>query len=223
MRILYAEDERQLSIAIAEILKLENYEVDAVYDGAEAWAHLQANYYDAVILDIMMPHMDGIEVIKLMRRQNNYTPVLMLTAKNTTEDRIEGLSIGADDYLGKPFAAKELLARLNSMLRRSMKYKNSFLTLGNIMLDCSTNELKSDRGSLRLSGREGDLLAMLIKNHSHTVTPQAISELLGDADKNESTVKLYISYLKNKLEQLHADVNLFESPQGYQIGENKAI
>lgn len=219
MRILYAEDERQLSMAVTEILKIENYEVDTVYDGAEAWEHLQSGYYDAAILDIMMPKMDGIQVLEAMRQNDIYIPVLMLTAKTTTEDRIEGLTVGADDYLGKPFAMKEMIARLNSMIRRNVKYKNSVLICGNISLNCETNELKSDNGSLRLSGKEGELLALFMKHRGYAFAPQKIIEMLWDNQQSENTVILYISYLKNKLNQIHSDVNINLNKEGYFIGE----
>ncbi|MCD7836690.1 MAG: response regulator transcription factor [Lachnospiraceae bacterium] len=218
MKLLYAEDERQLSMAVTEILKAQGYDVDAVYDGEEAWAQLQNNYYDAVILDIMMPKADGIHVLETMRENEIFTPVLMLTAKNDIDDRIEGLSSGADDYLGKPFSTKELIARLNSMIRRSVKYKNAILRCGNIALDLSTNELKSDSGSLRLSTKESELLAVFIKNSDYEITPQRINEILWNGAQNENTVLLYISYLINKLNQLHSSVNISEEKQLYRLG-----
>ncbi len=210
MKILYAEDERQLSMAIAEILRLEHYELDGVDAGAPAGARLPSGYYDAAILDIMMPGMDGVQVVEQMRQAKNYTPVLLLTAKNTIEDRIEGLSSGADDYLGKPFAAKELLARLNSMLRRNAEYQNTVLSWGNITLDCGANELCSPQGSLRLSGRESELLSLLIRHRGQPVSGQAMVELL----QTESAAALYLSYLRHKLEQLHADVEILDTPEG---------
>lgn len=221
MRILYAEDERQLSMAVTEILKIEGYEVDSVYDGAEAWEHLKANYYDAAIMDIMMPRLDGIQVLELMRQNEIYIPVLMLTAKATIEDKVEGLSVGADDYLGKPFAMKELIARLNSMIRRSVKYRNSMLKRGNISLDCDTNELKSDKGSLRLSGKESELLALFMKQKDYILTLHDINEVLWNNEQSENTVILYISYLKNKLNQIHSNVNIYQNNKGYIMDETK--
>ena len=148
MKILYAEDELQLSMAVTEILKMEEYEVDAVYDGEEALEHVLNQEYDAIILDIMMPKKSGIEVVTAMRDKGIFTPVMLLTAKNETDDRIAGLSSGADDYLGKPFAMGELIARLNAMLRRTTQYKTKTIASGNISLNCETGELKSDQGSL---------------------------------------------------------------------------
>lgn len=218
MKILYAEDERQLSIAVAEILKIHSYEVDAVYDGEQAWNHLQSSYYDAAVLDIMMPKMDGIQVMKAMRQNKIYVPVLMLTAKSTLEDRVEGLAMGADDYLVKPFAMKELLARLDAVIRRSAEYKDSVLNCGNISLNCETDELRSDSGSLRLSCKERELLALFIKRENFAFEPQEINKIIWNKEQSEKTVKLYISYLKNKLNQIHANVNVNQNQKGYFIG-----
>ena len=154
MKVLYAEDERQLSVAVTEILKMEGFEVTPVYDGQEALDMLDKDYFDVVVLDIMMPKKDGIEVLESMRRSGNYTAVLMLTAKATVDDRITGLSSGADDYLAKPFAMKELVARLNSLIRRNSSYRHSTVKLSNIELDSNTCELRSDKGSLRLNNPE---------------------------------------------------------------------
>ena len=221
MKILYAEDERQLSMAVSEILKMEGYEVVEACDGAQAWERLQTEYYDAVILDIMMPRMSGIQVLELMRYHEIYTPVLMLTAKATIEDRVEGFSVGADDYLGKPFAVKELIARLNSIIRRNIKYKNSILKCGNISLDCDTNELKSDKGSLRLSGKESELLVLFMKQEEYIFTIDEMNNILWNHEQDENTVTLYISYLRNKLSQIHADVNIYQDEKGYFLGRGE--
>ena len=208
MKVLYAEDEVQLSIAVTEILKMEDYEVDAVYDGQEAWEHLQNNHYDAVILDIMMPKLSGIEVVANMREHSIFTPVMLLTAKNETEDRIAGFSNGADDYLGKPFSMAELIARLNAMLRRTTQYKETMLSCGNISLNCETNELKSDKGSLRLSSKESALLALFLKNENTAFSSQDIINTLWEQQSDENMVSLYISYLKNKLRQIHGNCSI---------------
>mgnify|MGYP000813445234 CR=1 FL=1 len=219
MKILYAEDEKQLSAALAEILKMNQYEVDAVYDGAEAWEHLQSRSYDAVILDIMMPEMDGIEVLQRMREMEDFTPVMLLTAKAETEDRITGLTVGADDYLAKPFSAGELLARLNAMIRRTVQYKPRIQTVGNITLDCEAYELKSGIGGLRISSKEAKLLSLFIKNQSNPLYLEQIKEKLRNEFPDENVVILYISYLKNKLKQIGATVNILQSGEKYYIGE----
>ena len=215
MRILYAEDERGLSMAVAEILKMEGYEVDVAADGAEAWDFLQKSYYDAAILDIMMPKMDGIEVLKKMREQENYTPVLMLTAKATTDDRIEGLTVGADDYLGKPFVMRELIAHVTAMIRRNAAYRNALLRCGDVSLDCETGEVKSERGSLRLSGKESELLALFFKRPEYVFSPAQIDDALWGGNEGESGVRLYVSYLKNKLNQIHAGIQIGQQGDGY--------
>ena len=161
MKVLYAEDERQLSVAVAEILKMEGFEVTAVYDGGQALDALEKDFFDAVILDIMMPVADGMEVLRRMRENGDHTAVLMLTAKATLNDRISGLTSGADDYLAKPFAMKELVARLNSLIRRNSDYRHSVVKFSNIELDSNTCELKSDKGSLRLNNTEAELLTFL--------------------------------------------------------------
>ena len=164
MKVLYAEDERQLSVAVVEILKMEGFEVTPVYDGQEALDALKNDYFDAVILDVMMPRVDGIEVLKQMRQEGNFTAVLMLTAKASLDDRVEGLTVGADDYLAKPFAMKELIVRLKSLLRRNIDYRHTVIKYANIELDTNTCELRSDKGSLRLSNPEADVLSFLIRN-----------------------------------------------------------
>lgn len=208
MKILYAEDERQLSVAVTEILKMEGFEVTAVYDGQEALDALEKDYFDAVILDIMMPKKDGIEVLEIMRKNGNYTSVLMLTAKATIDDRITGLSTGADDYLAKPFAMKELIARLNSLIRRSSSYRHSTVRIANIELDTNTCELKSDKGSLRLNNPEAELLTFLIHHAGTAYTAEQINELVWGGKESPEKAELYIFYLKNKLRQIHSAVNV---------------
>ena len=219
MRILYAEDEPQLSMAVAEILKIEGYEVDLAEDGAMAWELLSVGYYDAAILDIMMPKKSGIEVLTAMRGAGNYTPVLMLTAKSGMDDRIEGLSVGADDYLGKPFVMRELLAHLNSLIRRNVMYRTTLLSCGNISLNCETGEMKSDRGSLRLSGMESELLAMFLKRPHFPFSTREIDESLWNGEEGASGVHLYLSYLTNKLRQIHASVEITGQDSGWYLKE----
>ena len=219
MKLLYAEDEKQLSMAVAEILKMEGYEVDCVYDGVDAIDHIRGNIYDAAILDIMMPKMDGIEVLRTMREESDYTPVLMLTAKAAVNDRIEGLDTGADDYLGKPFDMKELLAHLNSMLRRSSKYRDRALVLGNVSLDCDTGEMKTDCASLRLSGRENALLSLFLKQPDIIITEERICLVIGEEESGAAA--LYVSYLKTKLLQIRADIEIITEDTGYKMRQCK--
>lgn len=219
MKVLYAEDERQLSVAVTEILKMEGFEVTPVYDGQEALDALGKDYFDVVVLDIMMPKKDGIEVLESMRRSGNYTAVLMLTAKATVDDRITGLSSGADDYLAKPFAMKELVARLNSLIRRNSSYRHSTVKLSNIELDSNTCELRSDKGSLRLNNPEAEVLTFLIRHVDEVYTAEQINEQVWQGKESPEKAKLYVFYLKNKLRQIHSKVNVQIENDTYRLCE----
>lgn len=208
MKILYAEDEKQLSVAVTEILKMEGFAVTPVYDGQQAIDALEQDYFDAVILDIMMPVKDGTEVLRHMRANGNHTAVLMLTAKATLDDRITGLSEGADDYLAKPFAMKELVARLRSLLRRSSDYRYSTLRLANIELNSNTCELKSDKGSLRLNNTEAELLSFFVRNNGVYFTAEQLNQQVFNGKESAEKAELYVFYLKNKLRQICADVTI---------------
>ena len=219
MKVLYAEDERQLSVAVTEILKMEGFEVTPVYDGQEALDMLDKDYFDVVVLDIMMPKKDGIEVLESMRRSGNYTAVLMLTAKATVDDRITGLSSGADDYLAKPFAMKELVARLNSLIRRNSSYRHSTVKLSNIELDSNTCELRSDKGSLRLNNPEAEVLTFLIRHVGEVYTADQINEQVWQGKESPEKAELYVFYLKNKLRQIHSKVNVQIENDTYRLCE----
>lgn len=221
MKILYAEDEKQLSMAVAEILKMSGYEVDAVYDGAEALEHLKTQSYQAAVLDIMMPKMDGIEVLSKLREMQDYTPVMLLTAKTQVEDRIGGLSVGADDYLGKPFDMREFLARLAAMVRRNGQYSEAVLTSGNFSLNCRTYELTSEITTLHLSSNEAGLLAFLMKKEGSKFTASELRDQAFPDAKDDKTVELYLSYLKNKLMQLQADKGIRSDNGTYTLGETE--
>lgn len=221
MKILYAEDEKQLSVAVTEILKMEGFDVTPVYDGLKALELIREDYFDVVVLDIMMPVMDGIEVLQKMREEGNYTSVLMLTAKATVNDRITGLSSGADDYLAKPFAMKELVARLHSMIRRNTGYRHEILKASNIELNTNSCELKSDKGSLRLNNVEAELLAFFIKNPDAGYTSEKINELVWSGRESCDKAQLYAFYLKNKLRQIHSDLNIIIEKGTYALKEEK--
>lgn len=222
MKVLYAEDERQLSVAVAEILKMEGFEVTPVYDGEQALDALEKDYFDAVILDIMMPKKDGIEVLQSMRMKGDHTCVLMLTAKATIDDRIAGLSTGADDYLAKPFAMKELVARLNSLIRRSSDYRHSVIRCVNLELNSGTCELKTDKGSLRLNNAEAELLTYLVRHIGETFTAAEINENVWGGKESPEKADLYLYYLKNKLRQIHAGVSVNISGEQYALCEETA-
>ena len=164
MRLLFAEDEKSLSRAVCAILKKNNYSVDAVYDGQEALDYLETGNYDGVILDVMMPKLDGFTVLRRMREAGNKTPVLMLTARAEIDDKVMGLDSGANDYLTKPFDTKELLARIRVMTRQSAVQSDSTLCVGNLTLDVATYDLKGPDGQFKLAGKEFQMLEMLMRN-----------------------------------------------------------
>lgn len=223
MRLLLAEDEKELSNALVAILKIKGYDVDAVYDGAAALEKVLSQSYDGVILDIMMPRMSGLQVLEEMRKTKILTPVLLLTAKAEVEDRVEGLNLGADDYLAKPFVMAELLARVNALVRRGGEYSIQTFSVGNTILKADGMELSVGNNSLRLAGKEVDMLSMLMANPGRTILVSQFVERLSDEEEvTGDMVELYISYLKNKLGSLQADVCIEGSmADGFKLTEKK--
>ncbi|MBQ7707281.1 MAG: response regulator transcription factor [Lachnospiraceae bacterium] len=210
MKLLLAEDEIDMSDALVDILTFHKYIVDAVYDGEEALDYARLGNYDGIILDIMMPKKDGLTVLKELRNEGCQIPVLMLTAKSEIEDKVAGLDLGADDYLAKPFAMDELLARLRAMLRRREKTISSELTCGNVSLDQKTFELKTDKDSLILPKLEFQVMEMFMLNQEMYLSADTILEKVWgyETDAEISTVWVYISNLRKKLSQLSADVEI---------------
>lgn len=222
MRLLLAEDEKELSNALVTILKHNNYSVDAVYDGLEALDYLQAENYDGAILDIMMPKMDGLTVLKKLRASGSDLPVLILTAKSEIDDRVLGLDSGADDYLTKPFATKELLARIRSMTRRQAEVTDNILRYGNIKLDRSTFELSTDHGNFRLANKEFQMMEMLMTNPKILISSDRFMEKIWgyDSEAEINVVWVYISYLRKKLSAINANVVIKASRgAGYSLEE----
>lgn len=210
MRLLLAEDEKELSDALVAILKHSNYSVDAVYDGEEALAYLEGQEYDGAILDIMMPKLDGISVLKKVREQGNKVPILMLTAKNDIDDRVLGLDSGADDYLSKPFAMKELLARIRVMTRRNTQVIEARLEVGNLALDRNTYELIVGEQTARLANKEYQMMEMLMANPGQMISAERFIEKVWglDTDTEMSVVWVNISNLRKKLVAVGADVEI---------------
>ncbi len=208
MRLLLCEDEVELSNALVAVLRHNNYSVDAVYDGQEALDYIEASNYDAVILDIMMPKLDGLTVLKRVRERKNRIPIIMLTAKSQVDDKVLGLDYGANDYLAKPFEMKELLARIRAMTREQTDTTSSILTIGNVTLNRATFELKSNKGSFKLASKEFQMLEMLMVNPSHLITTERFMEKIWgfDSEVEISVVWVYISYLRKKLVALDADI-----------------
>lgn len=222
MRLLLAEDEKALSKALTAILERNHYSVDAVYDGEEALAYLQSDTYDAVILDIMMPKKDGIEVLKELRKAQNNIPVLLLTAKAEIDDKVLGLDAGANDYLTKPFHTRELLARIRAMTRVNTSQMNSLMQMGNITLNQATLELSSNFGSVRLANKEFQMMEMLMSNpHNLIPTERFMEKIWGyDSEAELNVVWVYISYLRKKLLALHANIQIKATRNaGYSLEE----
>lgn len=211
MRILLAEDERSLSRAVIALLEKNNYSADAVYDGQEALEYLEAGNYDALILDLMMPKMDGLTVLRTLREQGNPIPVLILTAKSEVDDKVLGLDTGANDYLTKPFSTQELMARIRSMTRSQTGGQvTSRLTFGNITLDQATFELSSPAGSFRLANKEFQMMEMLMRNPRQIIpTERFLERIWGyDSEVELSVVWVYISYLRKKLSALRSNIQI---------------
>lgn len=226
MRILLAEDEKSLSRAVQTILEKNHYSVDTVFDGADALAYLQSNNYDGVILDIMMPKMDGITVLKTIREQGIKVPVLILTAKSEVDDKVLGLDSGANDYLTKPFAGKELLARIRAMTRNQTIHSDSLLHIGNITLDSASFELSSPSGSFRLANKEYQMMELLMRNPKNMISTEHFMERIWgfDSETEIKVVWVYISYLRKKLEALHANIQIRVTRNiGYSLEEISKI
>lgn len=222
MRLLLAEDEKSLSKAIITILEKNNYSADAVYNGQDALDYLQADNYDCLILDIMMPKLDGLSVLKKLREKGNAIPVLILTAKSEVDDKVLGLDSGANDYLTKPFSTKELLARIRAITRNQTSHLDSRIKFGNVTLDSSTYELTSPFGSFRLANKEFQMMEMLISNPHHLIsTERFIEKVWGyDSEVEVNVVWVYIFYLRKKLTALRADIQIkAQRNAGYSLEE----
>lgn len=210
MRLLLAEDERSLSKALIKLLQHEHYSADPVFNGEDALEYLRSGNYDAAILDIMMPKMDGLTVLKTIRKENNPIPVLLLTAKGEIEDRVIGLDSGANDYLPKPFNFRELMARIRAMTRTQPTAENSILKYETITLNRATFELSTASGSMRLANKEFQILEFLMTSPGNPISSERLFEKIWGADSESdiNVVWVYISYLRRKLDALNAGVNI---------------
>ncbi len=200
MKLLIAEDTVDLNRAVSAVLLSQKYEVDSVFDGEEAMEHIRQQSYDGIILDIMMPKKDGLTVLKELRESGLVTPVLLLTAKAEVDDRVAGLDAGADDYLPKPFAMKELLARIRSMTRRRNEYGDHDLSFGDFVLSATSFELSAEN-SVSLSIKEFELMQVFIRHQEKELSTEYLLEHVWKEEPNAQpdTVWLYVSYLKAKL------------------------
>lgn len=208
-KILVADDERDIADAIGIILRYSDMECHVVYDGISAYEAARQYVFDGMILDIMMPGMDGITLLSRLRGEGDVTPIMMLTAKSQVEDRIQGLQEGADDYLPKPFDKGELVTRLQVMIRRRRQYDGQYVTVGNTRLDREGLEITNVDHSLRLSGKEVELLSFLMQQEGKWVEESQIIERVWPQDDCEpGTVNLYVGYLTNKLSAIQSDIEI---------------
>lgn len=210
MRILLAEDEKSMSKALTVILTKNNYSVDAVFDGEDALSYIMTGDYDLAVLDVMMPKMDGFEVLRRIRENGITIPVMMLTAKSQIDDKVEGLDLGANDYLTKPFESRELLARIRALTRSVTSSVDNTLRFGNIALDRGNFELTGPEGSVRLHAKEFQILEYLMANHGVMMSSEKIFDKVWglDFDGDVSIVWTNLSYLRKKLEKVGADVKI---------------
>ena len=210
MNILVVEDERNLADAIDRIVSDAGFNCEAVYDGNAGLTSAESGLYDAVIMDVMLPGMDGIQIVHELRHQGNSIPVLMLTARTSTSDKVEGLDAGADDYMTKPFEAAELLARLRALTRRQGDVVIDTVTFADLTLDLETHDLSCDGREVHLSGKEFEVLKMLMSSNARVVSKQdLLTRVWGaDADASENSVEAYISFLRKKLTHVHSKVQI---------------
>lgn len=224
MKLLYAEDEQAMSEAVTDILTYHKYIVDAVCNGKDALEYALADSYDGIILDIMMPEMSGIEVLRELRKKGCRTPILLLTAKSQVEDKIEGLDAGADDYLPKPFEMGELLARIRAMLRRREEFTPDILTCGNLSLNMQSSQLSCGNRSFTLPRLEYRLMEQLMLNQGiYLSSDELMAKVWGyDSDAEIGAVWVYISYLRKRLTALGANAEIkVKRGTGYTLEETK--
>ena len=220
MKLLYAEDEPALSEAVVDYLTYHNYIVDAVYDGAEAYDYAISGEYDGIILDIMMPKLDGLEVLSALRRNGCKTPVLLLTAKTQVEDRIMGLDSGADDYLSKPFDMGELIARVRAMLRRREEFHPDLLHFGDLTLNMQSAEISVGDMAFQLPKQEYRLMEQLMLNNTiYMSTEDLLVKAWGfNTETDINSVWLYISYLRKRLVAINSKVEIISKRNiGYKL------
>lgn len=211
MKLLLVEDSIQLNKALSTVLKRNSFVVDCAFDGEEALLFLEQYTYDVIILDIMLPKVSGLEVLKKARENHIETPIIMLTAKSTTEDKIHGLDLGADDYLPKPFVVDELLARIRALMRRKPVYKEEkLLTFGDLSLDTNSFVLSTSQGKVSLMNKEIQIMTLLMNANGGVVSLDTISKTAWDIESysTNENVWVFVSYLRKKLDTIHSLVKI---------------
>ena len=210
MNILVVEDEHNLADALVKIIGNAGYNTEAVYDGRAGLTGARSGLYDALVLDVMLPGMSGIEIVHELRREGNSMPVLMLTARTSTTDKVEGLDAGADDYLTKPFEVPELLARLRALTRRQGEVVLDEVAFEDLTLELTTHDLRCHDNSVHLSGKEFEVLRMLMSSTGRVVSKQdLLTRVWGaDGEANENSVEAYISFLRKKLAHIKSGVQI---------------
>ncbi len=210
MKLLIAEDEVDLAEALTAFFEKNQFTVDAVHDGQDAYDYARAGDYDAVILDVMMPKLNGIQVLRRLREEGYSAPIMMLTAKAQKDDRVEGFDAGADDYLPKPFAPDELLSRVRALLRRAGDYKPTVLSFGDLSLDCAAGLLTCGREAVRLSGREFQVMELFLRSPKVIFSADKLMERIWgwDSDAEVSVVWVHVSNLRKKLRSIGSRVSI---------------
>lgn len=224
MRILIAEDEFELAKGLKFLLEKSKFSVDIVHDGAQALECFENGDYDVIVLDIMMPKVNGLEVLKTIRRSGSKVPILMLTAKAEVEDRVAGLEAGADDYLPKPFATREFIARVKALSRRNGGYADLLLAVGNVQLDCNRYELICGSRSVRLNNKEFQMMELFMR-HPHFVfsTGHLMDKIWGqDSEADVSVVWTYVGFIRKKLKHIGGSIEIRTARgAGYSLEEMK--
>lgn len=212
MRILIVEDSYSLADTLETAFKKEHFLVDKVYDGVDGYEYAKTGIYDIVILDLMLPKLNGYEIIKKLRDEGNPIPILILSAKSELEDKVEGFKNGADDYLTKPFEIKELIMRINAIVKRNCNSQTKNLICGDMILDLSTCEMRNSNTnkSIRVSGKEFQMLEMLMYNQNQVITKEQITEKIWGYNSNAeyNNVEVYVSFLRRKIKQLSCNVTI---------------
>ena len=210
MRILVVEDEKRLAKALAEIISSAKYMVDVVYDGQDAYDYAMEGIYDVIVLDVMLPHMDGFTVARKLREAKVFTPIIMLTAKDAIPDKISGLDNGADDYMTKPFAPEELLARIRAVARRKGEVVMDKLEVGDISLDLESGNLSTKEKSIRLNFKEFEIMKLFMTNPGANFSKEdIITKVWGyESDATDNNVEAYISFLRKKLSHIDSKMKI---------------